>query len=301
MSFSNAGNSTSLKSETAAPSLNFPKPAEFKLDYGDIKIVQELGKGTFGKVSKAVWSGLQVAVKEMQEQKSSEEFEKEMKTLLQFHFPRIVTLIGYTLQPNCLVMKYMARGTLKSVIDKKTKSNMPWSRKLSMALNLSEGLIYLHKNKFVHGDIKTSNLLVNQHWEISVGDFGSAVSLENTRSIQALGGTILYLAPELYDDKISFKSDIYAAAIVLWELFTHNTKPFVSDPTSGITEKSGLAAVMNKVCNQNVRPRWPPSFKNANENSKEVKLVKLVESAWKHDHTIRPDAIKLSEALQSLK
>jgi formylglycine-generating enzyme required for sulfatase activity len=92
----------------------------------------------------------------------------------------------------------------------------------------AEALDYLHTEQVQHRDIKPDNiLLLGQH--VKVADFGLAKLLEKT-SLQSAShaGTPIYMAPEVWNSKLSIHSDQYSLAIMYAELRTGRF-PFVYD------------------------------------------------------------------------
>jgi serine/threonine protein kinase len=75
---------------------------------------------------------------------------------------------------------------------------------------------------FVHGDLKPENLLVGTGYVLKVTDLGLArANGLGDVSLKRIVGTPLYLAPECWQGQDhSEKSDVYAAAMIAYELFT---------------------------------------------------------------------------------
>ena len=73
-------------------------------------------------------------------------------------------------------------------------------------MNLTTGLDYLHnfcKPAVVHRDIKTRNILLNEHFEAKLGDFGLSrlFSRDDATHISTMvAGTPGYLDPEYVND-----------------------------------------------------------------------------------------------------
>ena len=76
----------------------------------------------------------------------------------------ILTFIGGVLETKSfLVTEYMERGNLSDVLRK--EPDLPWSRKILMAIDAAEGICYLHEQDpvIVHRDLKSLNLLVRSN------------------------------------------------------------------------------------------------------------------------------------------
>lgn len=90
-----------------------------------------------------------------------------------------------------------------------------------IAAQLFDALAWLRRAKVVHGDIKPANLCIEQGGRVVLLDFGSARGAQSSSTRKQLTPT--YAAPEvLLGERTSFASDIYSAAVVLFELATRN-------------------------------------------------------------------------------
>lgn len=80
----------------------------------------------------------------------------------------------------------------------------------------------MHRNGYIHRDIKLGNLFLDENMNLQIGDFGLAAVIENDGDRRkTVCGTPNYIAPEiLFDTKNghSFEVDTWSAGIVMYTL-----------------------------------------------------------------------------------
>ena len=106
-----------------------------------------------------------------------------------------------------IVMEYMAGGTLEDYIAKNSET-ISEENKSKIIYQILSGLYYLHKINIVHCDIKPSNILLSNPYNIDdlkIADFGMCFKMKISafNYYQSMRGTFLYLSPE------AIKSNIY--------------------------------------------------------------------------------------------
>ncbi|KAG8988363.1 hypothetical protein FRB90_002796, partial [Tulasnella sp. 427] len=164
--------------------------------------------------------------------------------------PHVLPLRGIYVCPQgftYLVSPYMDNGDLMSYL----KQN-PLADRRSLLCDIASAIAYLHSLSIIHGDIKARNILVSQDGGIRLCDFGlSKYSSWTTSEGRKGAGTIRWQAPELlFDEHKSFKSDVYAFGITVYEVLSGNL-PFGS---------SSDGAIVYNVVLRNTRPPCLPKF-----------------------------------------
>ena len=98
------------------------------------------------------------------------------------------------------------------------------ARAVALVLQALDGLAAAHAQGIIHRDVKPSNLFLTSEGTLKVLDFGIALRLTRARGelLTEPGmvmGTLRYMAPEqLRAGEADARTDVYAAALVLWEL-----------------------------------------------------------------------------------
>ncbi|KAJ8765314.1 hypothetical protein K2173_012011 [Erythroxylum novogranatense] len=190
---------------------------------------EELGKGAFGTVYKGtLYRGKKaIAVKKLDKlvEEGRREFCAEMRVIGRTHHKNLVRLLGYCAMDSkrLLVYEYMSNGSLADLLFK--SNTLPdWNDRVRIALDVARGILYLHEEceaPIMHCDIKPQNILMDDHWNAKISDFGLAKLLmaDQTATLTVVRGTRGYLAPEWEKNTpISVKVDVFSFGVVLLEI-----------------------------------------------------------------------------------
>ncbi|KAL0909757.1 hypothetical protein M5K25_020654 [Dendrobium thyrsiflorum] len=195
-----------------------------------------VGRGGFGVVYKGeLQDGMLIAVKRMEaatlSNKALDEFQSEIVVLSKVRHRNLVSLMGYSVEGHerLLVYEYLPNGALSKHLFQWRNLNLEplsWKKRLSIGLDVARGMEYLHsltQESFIHRDLKSSNILLDDEYRAKVSDFGLVKLAPNGNNsvITRLAGTFGYLAPEYaVTGKITTKADVYSFGVVLMELIT---------------------------------------------------------------------------------
>ncbi|XP_059313434.1 leucine-rich repeat receptor protein kinase HPCA1-like isoform X1 [Lycium ferocissimum] len=191
-----------------------------------------IGSGGYGKVYKAtLTAGEVVAIKRAQHgsMQGAFEFKTEIELLSRIHHKNVVNLVGFCYEQGeqMLVYEYIPKGTLRESLSVKPKLQLEWTRRLRIALDAARGLAYLHEladPPIIHRDVKSNNILLDDHLTAKVADFGLSKLLRDDDKghvTTQVKGTLGYLDPEYYmSQQLTEKSDVYSFGVVLLELIT---------------------------------------------------------------------------------
>jgi eukaryotic-like serine/threonine-protein kinase len=130
-----------------------------------------------------------------------------------------------------IVMEYVNGADLKQVIKhvRDSGKSFPIEAAIYMCAKMCEGLAYAHECRgeegellhVVHRDISPPNVLISEHGEIKIVDFGLAKASTQLEKSEAgiIKGKFSYLAPEAaHGNEVDARADIFAVGIILWEM-----------------------------------------------------------------------------------
>ncbi|PKC03521.1 kinase-like protein, partial [Rhizophagus irregularis] len=171
------------------------KPVRW-IPYSQFKDVKEMTKGGYGIIYKATWltshnKNKTVILKRFESSKNNNKYFLNELRSNQHCFNRtfydyIIKIYGFTKDPELedyiLVMKYASEGDLHKYLQKNF-TNLEWNSdniilvysKLNILRNISEGLKYIHENKYIHRDFHSGNIL-SDVFQWKIGDLGLSQS-----------------------------------------------------------------------------------------------------------------------------
>ncbi|KAK1268577.1 putative inactive receptor kinase [Acorus gramineus] len=188
-----------------------------------------LGKGTFGTAYKAVLEdGATVVVKRLKEVGvGRREFEQQMEVVGRVRHENVVELRAYyySKDEKLIVCDYYRLGSVSSMLHGRrgeNKTPVDWETRVRVAIGAARGVARIHaesSGRFVHGNIKSSNIFLNPAGYGCVSDLGPATIIH--QSLPPMSRPAGYRAPEVFDTrKATQASDVYSFGVVLLELLT---------------------------------------------------------------------------------
>jgi hypothetical protein len=204
------------------------KPREVKRSA--VKLLDELGKGNFGVVSKGLLTeivgtpGYLVAIKILHESFDADRtgLLQEAAVMAQFVHERVVGLIGVVTvdTPLMVIIEFCEHGALNRYLERR---DTDLKTKFLLAGDCADGLAYLASRNFVHRDVAARNVLVSSEHRAKISDFGMSRETVNSDYYQSKGGQIpvRWSAPEALEDrKYSEKSDVWSFGILVRRFMT---------------------------------------------------------------------------------
>ncbi len=194
--------------------------------FGNYRLVSLLGQGGYAEVylGQHIRLDLQAAIKVLHTHltdSEAEHFQQEAQTIARLAHPSIIRVFDFDVQDGTpfLVMDYAPNGSLRQRYPR--GSLVPIPQIISFVKQMSAALQYAHDKKFIHRDVKPENMLIGQHQEVLLSDFGIATISQSTSSLnvgaEGTSGTLAYMAPEQIEGHPRPASDQYALGVVVYE------------------------------------------------------------------------------------
>lgn len=285
-----------------------------KIDEDDLLRFEDvLGEGGYAHVYEGIYQDRPVAIKTMKTGKKNWErsYNNELRFFATTKHENIVELEGYTDGPiHSLVMEYAPLGSLGDHL--KRSGQIDWEHQgYSVALSVAKAMHYLHCENIIHGDIKSSNVLLNDRDKASYQDpqgnaqsleqrrmhttnaklidFGFSMTVDEAKNIKGNRGSPFWMAPEtmVKNPRLYTESDIFSFGMMLFEMATgHHYKEYVS---KFVNSKEN---VMNNWARGIVNKERPDLPANT-----PPKMAELIKNCWAHR---REDRIKPANIIKKL-
>eukprot|EP00027_Filamoeba_sp_ATCC50430_P015123 CAMPEP_0168575864 /NCGR_PEP_ID=MMETSP0413-20121227/19928_1 /TAXON_ID=136452 /ORGANISM="Filamoeba nolandi, Strain NC-AS-23-1" /LENGTH=443 /DNA_ID=CAMNT_0008609475 /DNA_START=5 /DNA_END=1333 /DNA_ORIENTATION=+ len=295
---------------------NVPPGMEWHIEYSELKLTQEIGRGAFGVVYKGLFKGRMVAVKQAildpsslsgnsnsppgsnQVQSGSigsvasvhlQDFfaEADVMKKLKPH-PNLTLLIGVVFHPVCIVLEYVDNGSLWHWL---VRNQPDTNQQFSIAQGIAAGMQYLHSEGIIHRDLAARNILLDSNLVPKVSDFGmSRQVLENkTNKTTSEIGPIRWMAPEALRRRVyNQKTDVWSYGVVMYEILTRKI-PF---------HELDLVHVATSVSLKELS-LVPEIKENAEKKKYPAVLVSLLETCLNYVPEERPEFDTIMKAFDS--
>ena len=224
-----------------------PEPVVVPRRIGAVKLNELLGQGAGG----AVFSGFdealsrRVAVKLLHRAAgnpnlaATAELVDGIRAAAAIKHANIVSV--YSVE-NCngmpvIVMEFVDGLSMRDVLSRAGKLDLPTA--LYLMRQVLMGVDVLHQANIVHRDLKPANILFDRDGVGRVCDFGLALQFDSAlwrAGVGQVGGSPLYMAPEMFDGHVSPHGDVYALGVMLFELLGGEA-PFIGETISDLQSR----------------------------------------------------------------
>ncbi|XP_042381270.1 probable inactive receptor kinase At5g58300 [Zingiber officinale] len=193
---------------------------------------ESIGKGSHGTTYKAfLEDGTTVVVKRLKDVViRKREFEQHMEMIgrIRLH-PNIVPLLAYyySNDDKLLIYDYVPSGSFSSLLHGSKVAgctHTSWESRVKVALGAARGIAHIHiesGGNLVHGNIKSSNILLTPELDARVCDYGLAPLFGSATALTPSRIVVGYSSPEVIETRqYTYKSDVYSFGVLLLEMLT---------------------------------------------------------------------------------
>ncbi|XP_062032023.1 MAP/microtubule affinity-regulating kinase 3-like [Lepus europaeus] len=200
-------------------------PLDFHPPLDGFRFVDVIGRGSFGlvKLARHLASGKYVAVKILLQDASPSSplsAQGEAAILRSLRHDNIVRLLAerHTRTHLFLVMELATKGSLQSYVFE--QGGLAEAEARTLFGQALAAVSYCHGQRVAHRDLKLGNLLLDEHLNLKLADFGLSLRLEQGTLVRGFWGTPEYCAPELFLGEAydPFKADLWSLGVVLFAM-----------------------------------------------------------------------------------
>lgn len=270
--------------------LHAPRMAKFALEstslidlilYGMPCLEKEIGRGQYGVVYGCEsWAGHSpCAVKSVVPPDDKHWYDLAMEFYYTRCIPphdRIVNIFGSVIDHSygsgstpavLLIMERLNRDLYSAI-----KSGLDWFSRLQVAIDVVEGIRFLHNQGLVHRDIKLKNILLDSSNRAKITDLGFCKP--EAMMSGSVVGTPIHMSPELFSGRYDNSVDVYAFGILFWYICAGHVR------LPHIFEQCQTRDQLWNCVRRGVRPERLPQFDN--------ECWQLMVQCWDGDRTKRP-------------
>ncbi|KAM6924689.1 LOW QUALITY PROTEIN: NUAK family SNF1-like kinase 1 [Xenentodon cancila] len=209
------------------------------------EVMETLGRGTYGKVKKAVEraSFRTVAIKSIRKERIVDDLDRihiqrEIEITSSLRHANIIRFheVFESRDKIVIVMEYASRGELYDYIQERRRLPEPEAR--SIFRQITSAVHYCHKNGVVHRDLKLENILLDQDLNVKLADFGLSNNFQRGTLLQTYCGSPLYAAPEIVKG-LPYQGpevDCWALGVLLYAL-VYSSMPFDEASHAKLTDQ----------------------------------------------------------------
>eukprot|EP01054_Gregarina_sp_Poly1_P001086 Gregarina_sp_Poly_1__1085@NODE_1265_length_4568_cov_50_983337_g860_i0_p1_GENE_NODE_1265_length_4568_cov_50_983337_g860_i0NODE_1265_length_4568_cov_50_983337_g860_i0_p1_ORF_typecomplete_len871_score100_99Pkinase/PF00069_25/2e66Pkinase_Tyr/PF07714_17/1_2e45Kinaselike/PF14531_6/8_4e16Pkinase_fungal/PF17667_1/9_7e07Kdo/PF06293_14/5_3e05APH/PF01636_23/0_00082RIO1/PF01163_22/0_0013WaaY/PF06176_11/0_0035Choline_kinase/PF01633_20/0_0036Haspin_kinase/PF12330_8/0_19P_proprotein/PF01483_20/9_1e03P_proprote len=196
-----------------------------------------LGRGTYGvvRLMKQKSSGKHYAVKSLDRSivtSTGMESQVKLEILAQRLVSHPNTVRCYNVVTDAkhfhLILDYCSHGDLFRKLRSAPNRRLIEMDAFRLFLQLISGLLHIHSLGFCHRDLKLENLLLDEHNNLKIADFGWVARINGRNRSYNFCGTLDYLSPEMIQGTgHDYRVDIWAVGVLLYEILS-GKPPFLS-------------------------------------------------------------------------
>ena len=276
------------------------------------RIIDFLGEGLGGLTYKALdlksdnYVALKVlSLRQMNNWKTIELFEREASILAQLKHPRIPDYLNYFQIDNTqekrwyLVQEFISGQPLSTLVDDGWRTTE--AEVINIAAQILETLVYLHNLQppVIHRDIKPQNIIRQPNGKIYLVDFGAVSDIYRQTLIgsSTVVGTYGYMPPEQFRGQVVFSSDLYSLGATILHLLTHSSPAEFPQKKLKIDFRSSVN--VSKELTDWLEIMLEPAIEDRFESASQALAVLRGDTRinnWRNSHLRKPPHSKITVA-----
>ncbi|XP_064931908.1 interleukin-1 receptor-associated kinase-like 2 isoform X1 [Columba livia] len=193
-------------------------------------------EGTFADIYKGQRNNTVYVIKRLKEMECTSPnstqrfFHTEVQICFRCCHVNILQLLGFSVETglHCLIYPYLPNGSLQNKLQCRDDSApLTWEMRMSISIGLIRAVEYLHNFGILHGNIKSSNILLDENFTPKLGHSGlrlysadkkSECAVMKTKVLQA---SLTYLPEDFVrHGQLTAKVDVFSCGVVLAEILT---------------------------------------------------------------------------------
>ncbi|XP_019199135.1 PREDICTED: U-box domain-containing protein 33-like [Ipomoea nil] len=224
----------------------------------------KIGESGYGAVYKGELLDRTVVIKKLHTHNLQwqSEFLQQVEVLGKLHHHHLVTLLGICPESWSLISEYLPGGNLHDRLFPRTNIRrfLSWKTRTKIVADIAKGLLFLHSEKIVHGNLKPENILIGPDNTCKICDFGiyrlvmpQTLRCPSFARLTEPKGVFSYTDPEfLATGNLTPKSDIYSFGLVILEILTRRALPGLSSEVHRALVSGNLESVLDSSAGE-----WP--------------------------------------------
>ncbi|CCE86017.1 Piso0_005661 [Millerozyma farinosa CBS 7064] len=191
---------------------------------GKYQVIKTLGEGSFGKVKLAqhIQTGQRVALKIINRKTLAKSdmqgrVEREISYLRLLRHPHIIKLYDVIKSRDEIIMviEYAGKELFDYIVQ---RGKMPEDEARRFFQQITAAVEYCHRHKIVHRDLKPENLLLDDHLNVKIADFGLSNIMTDGNFLKTSCGSPNYAAPEVISGKLYAgpEVDVWSSGVILY-------------------------------------------------------------------------------------
>ncbi|OBA18053.1 carbon catabolite derepressing protein kinase [Metschnikowia bicuspidata var. bicuspidata NRRL YB-4993] len=191
---------------------------------GKYQVLKTLGEGSFGKVKLAehLTTNQKVALKIINRKTLAKSdmqgrVEREISYLRLLRHPHIIKLYDVIKSKDEIIMviEFAGKELFDYIVQ---RGRMPEDEARRFFQQIIAAVEYCHRHKIVHRDLKPENLLLDDHLNVKIADFGLSNIMTDGNFLKTSCGSPNYAAPEVISGKLYAgpEVDVWSSGVILY-------------------------------------------------------------------------------------